>query len=35
MNSNKRVDKHAQEMGLEVGDEFFCGDALYTAIKSA
>jgi len=35
MNSNKRVDKHAQEMGAEVGDEFFCGDALYAAIKSA
>ena len=35
MNSNKRVDKHAQEMGAEVGDKFFCGDALYTAIKSA
>ena len=35
MNSNKRVDKHAQEMGLEVGDEFFCGEALYAVIKGS
>ena len=35
MNSNKRVDKHAQEMGAEVGDKFFCGEALYAVIKGS
>ena len=35
MNSNKHVYKHAHEMGAEVGDKFFCGDALYAAINRA
>ena len=33
MNSNKHVDKHAYEMCAEVGNKFFCGDALYAAIN--